>query len=461
VTDRFRLDRRPGGLSRRDFLRYAGTAGLSLGALGLAGCSDSGSTSDAPADAAAPQATSGASGSAGPVSGRVEVWFYGEAASLASFETIFDAFRQLQPEIELVTEALPAGSWSAYADTVASRIAGGQVPDVLRIATEGQRVFAHRGLLAPLDPYIERDRDQLTDFFEDSSPQFREWQEQFSPDGQTYFIPAGFNTMVVWYNQRVFEEAGVEPPQDDWTWDESRRKSEQIFEATGNFAMNIPPAYFAGVVPWLLSNGASVMNADWTAATLDTPEALEATRFMVDYVQGQLSPEPGGEFDQFALTGQGEMAMFGGGRWPLAAIRDQEAVDDMAIVEWPQGATKGTPVGWSGWPMLEASENKDAAWEFLKFMTTVEASEAQASGGTEVPPRESVALGPLFAENAPEGMGKVFEAVEYATPIPGPDEGAVIQADIEDTFEQMFIGNVPPQEGLEALNERINGLLQV
>jgi multiple sugar transport system substrate-binding protein len=457
MADNARPDRRPKGVTRRDFLRYTGTAGLSLGALGLAGCSSPEQTTAGPT--AGP--TAGIGGAPATPSGRLEIVLFGDAVSLESWNAVFDLFQETYPDIEVAAEPLASGDWATYAQTVSTRIAGGQVPDVLRLATEGQRLFASQGLLEPLDPYIERDRQELTDYFENASDRFIDWQREYSPDGQIYFLPDGFNTMGIWYNQRVFEEAGVEPPQDDWTWDEFRQKSEQILEATGNFAMNIPPAYFAGVVPWLLSGGANIINADWDAATLDTPEALEATRFMVDYISDGLSPVPGGDFDAYALTAQGDMAMFGGGRWPIGTVRGQEAVDDMAIVEWPQGATKGTPIGWSGFPILRDSENKEAAWTFLKFMSTVEAMEARVrgGGGGEVPVLESVALGDAFTENAPEGMDSLFESVEFATPIAGPDQGALVQAAIADGFEQMFTGNVSPEEGLAALQSELTGLL--
>ena len=39
-------------------------------------------------------------------------------------------------------------------------------------------------------------------------------------DGSTYGIPVGFTTHCLFYNKDIFDEAGVEYPTEDWTWDD-------------------------------------------------------------------------------------------------------------------------------------------------------------------------------------------------------------------------------------------------
>src|SRR5699024_5360693 len=141
------------------------------------------------------------------------------------------------------------------------------------------------------------------------------------------------------------------------------------------------------------------------------------------------------EFDAVATMAQGELAMFGGGRWPTASIREVDLVDKVKLVAWPQNAQKGSPVGWDGHPIMEASENKEAAWEFVKFLASSEAQTLEVEqGGPTVPPRQSLAESDAFLGNAPDGMFKLYEALDYATPIPSPDAGNLIEQDIIDTF---------------------------
>jgi len=393
----------------------------------------------------------------GEISGTVRLL---ASLSLEALEGLFNSFMEQHPNVELVVEEVVAEGWGGFSDEVSTRIAGGEVYDVVQIATEGQRVFASRGLLEPIDDYIERDREELNDFFESVPPNLLEWTRTLSSsDGQTYFLPGEFNTMGIWYNAEMFARADVPEPAEDWTWDTFRAAATELTGQDGSYGMSVGAALFASVMPWLLTNGASPLNADWTEATINTPEAIEATEFMRGLVADGISPEPGGEFDPYTTMAQGRLAMFGAGRWPLGNIRELEIVDSVKIAHWPQRAGHGSPIGWKSYPIMQVSENKEAAWAFVKFMTTPEASEAIAVLGTEVPPRREAIESEVFLKNSPEGMGIFFEAVDYATPVPGPDNGSIIETAIGDSYGQILVGNVEVEQGLNDLNATIQSNL--
>lgn len=133
-------------------------------------------------------------------------------------EARFEKFHELYPDIEIEAVAVEGDTWAAFGDNVATRIAGGEKFDVLVIATEGQRVFASRGLLEPIDDLLERDAAEMKDFFDDVHPRLLEFTRTLSsPDGKTYVLPGEFNTMGVWYNKNVFDAAGVAYPDASWT----------------------------------------------------------------------------------------------------------------------------------------------------------------------------------------------------------------------------------------------------
>ena len=153
-------------------------------------------------------------------------------------------------------------------------------------------------------------------------------------------------------------------------------------------------------------------------------------------------------------------AICGGGRWPVINMRDLDFVDEMKIVAWPQEEEKGSPVGWNGYPIMKESKNPEAAWAFVKFIASKKASEYFArQGGTIVPPRKSVAMSDAFLSNAPEGSEKLYEALNYATPIPSPNEGSVIEREIIDTTTQILAGAVDTEAALNKLNNTIQSEL--
>jgi multiple sugar transport system substrate-binding protein len=395
------------------------------------------------------------------VSGEISLAYLGTADQAAVWNNLFALFQEQYPDIKLTAQPNPVNDWAAFFDAISTQIAGGDVPDVVQVATEGQRLFASRGLCQPINDLLERDKEELADYMEDISPKLLEWDAQYNTtaDGSRYYLPSDFNTMGLWYNSDVFAAAGVEDPDDSWTWDDLTAACEKI-KAKGAYGINVTAEYFISVMPYLLTNGASTLSEDWATATVNSPQAIEAATFMRSLVEKEYSPTPGGTFDQFTATAQGKMAMFGGGRWPIINMRNLDVVDKMKIVAWPQKTQKGSPVGWGTYPIMKGTKNQEAAWTFVKFLTSKESSVYFAEqGGTIVPGRKSVANSDSYLSNAPEGSLKLYDALDYATVIPSPDKGNVVQSAIQDTFLQILTGAVEPEEGLNSLNDEIQSNL--
>ena len=155
---------------------------------------------------------------------------------------------------------------------------------------------------------------------------------------------------------------------------------------------------------------------------------------------------------------QGKLAMFGGGRWPVIALRNLKYVDKVKYRRLaPVQAKKGSPVGWDAYPIMKEAKNKEGAWEFVKFRRGKKATKLFAELGRH--DRASPAVGRPGARrsyaNAPEGTNKLYDALEYSTPIPSPDKGNVIEQNIIDSFEQILVGNTQPEQGLQELDKKI------
>ena len=436
-------------LGRRRFLKGVGYSGLALAGSSLLGaCGD--------------QSTSGSNGIApkgAKVSGTLSLAYLGTADQQKVWNQLFALFQKEYPDVKLQAQANPSNNWATFFNTISTQIAGGKVPDLVQVATEGQRLFASRGLVEPIDAYLDRDKDELTDFFSDIDPRLKQWSSLSSPDGKTYYLPGEFNTMCVWYNSEMFQQAGVQEPDDSWTWDDCMSIAKKLTKP-GVYGMQVQAAYFAGIMPWLLTNGADVLDSKWTQATLQTPAATEALQFMRDMVTQKISPAPGGTYDAFGAAAQNKLAMFGGGRWPIISMRNLGAINKMKIVAWPRKTQQGSPVGWNAYPIMKGSQNKEAAWAFVKFITSKQASEFFATqGGTIVPPRRSVATSDAFLANAPQGSEKLYAALSYATPLPAPNKENVIELAIDNSSSQILTGNIGVKEGLAQLNQQIQGNL--
>lgn len=428
------------GLSRRSLLQLAG-AGAALPIVGsaLSGC-----------------------GSAGSAGGGDKLTFVyrGDATQQDAFNKLFEEFNKTKPKIKLEPQGIAADTWGDFANTVATRVAGGQVPDIIQVATEGQRTFASKGILAPLDDFMDSDSDVVDDYFNDINPNLVDWNTKYaSTDENTYYIPGGYNTVCFWYNTETWEKAGAEPPTADWTWDDFMTAAEKL-KAAGSFIIPMSSDPFTAILPWMLTNGATALNESWDQATFNTPASVESAEFARQVVAKGYSPEPGGAFAVNEQIVKGKLAGFPGGRWPILGMRDQGIVDKMKIVPMPKNTTHGSPIGWDAWAIFKDSEKKEAAWEFLKFMMSKDAGTYFAKeGGTIVPARISIANSDVFTNNAPEGTTELVEAVSYATPIASPAKGGQIQSKMINAWDKILAGNQDAAGALDQANKQIAGLL--
>ncbi|WP_419999634.1 ABC transporter substrate-binding protein [Streptomyces boninensis] len=399
----------------------------------------------------------------GAATGELSLVYLGDATQQKSFNALFEQFNQAHPKIQIKARGIAAKDWATFANTVSTQIAGGKVPDIVQVATEGQRLFASKGLLTPLDPYLKRDKKTVDAYFADVDPKLKRWTDKYGStgDGRTYYVPGGYNTCCMYLNTEVFAKAGVDLPSDDWTWDDFRRAGLRIKDKTGAFML--PVNYvnpFLDVMPWLLTNGASTLNAEWDKGTLDSPEAAEAAEFVKSFLADGLSPKPGGAFDGPGQYAKGKLAAVAGGRWTTVDMRRVKMTDKTRIVSWPVKKAQGSPVGWDGWPILKASKKKEAAWTFLKWLMTKDASDFYAKiGGTTVPARKSVAAGASFTADSPKGTEELPKAISYGTPIPSPNQGARVQAAIMQGWQEAITGTKPVAEALKAANTELSGLL--
>ena len=405
----------------------------------------------------------GSSPSGSPDSGELTFVYLGDANQQKAFNALFAEFNKQYPDIKLKAQGIPAGNWADFSNTVATRLAGGQVIDIIQVATEGQRLFASKGVLADLGPFIEQDKAVVDDYWADINPKLKQFNEEFAsgPNGETLFIPGGFNTMGMYLNKSVFDAAGVTIPADgNWTWDEYLAAGHAIKDKTGAYIQAAGSSYFGDAMPWLTTNGASTFNADWTKPTYNSPAAIQSAEMARQLVAEGLSPEPGGQFDAEAAYKQGKLASLNGGRWPVLSIRNLDMVADTVVVNWPTKTTNGSPVGWDAWNIAKNSKNQEAAWTFIKFLMSKDAGEYFATiGGTIVPARESVAKSSAFTANAPEGSISLSEAMSYAKPIPTITRGAEAQKVIEEAWLTIISGQGDAKATLDAAQTKLESLV--
>ncbi|MUL40316.1 sugar ABC transporter substrate-binding protein [Streptomonospora sp. PA3] len=164
-------------------------------------------------------ACGGGSGDSGEVTIRFSWWGSTERAEITN--QAVDAFEKAHPNITVETESI---DFESYFDRLSTSVAAGDEPDVITMGGAYPREYAERGVLLELSEVSDHLDLGALDEKALSNGEF---------DGENYGVPTGVNTFSVVANPRIFEEAGVELPDDDsWSWEDYAAIAEEISAGT-------------------------------------------------------------------------------------------------------------------------------------------------------------------------------------------------------------------------------------
>lgn len=147
--------------------------------------------------------------------------------------------------------------WGDYWPKLATETAGGNAPDVVQMDYRYIVEYAKRNAIAPLDEFLGSAL-KLDDFDEDQL-------NGGKVDGKLYGVSLGANSVAQLVNLTAFEEAGVEPPNRDTTYDDIRAMGEAFKAANIRGGMKVI-ADGSGSEPmldnWLRQKGLALYTAD-------------------------------------------------------------------------------------------------------------------------------------------------------------------------------------------------------
>ncbi len=195
---------------------------------------------------------------------------WGDETEQQIYRDSIERFKDVCPGVTVNYEPIPAD----FQTKLKAQMAGGTAPDTFYVDDQLMTAFAPTGQLLALDEYMAEAGVSRDDFI----PALL---TIFTLEGKTYGLPKDWGTLGLVYIPEVFDEAGLEYPTEDWTWDDLRAAAKAIAENTdyGGFCQNADWARFA---PWAFSNGGAYATDDFSSATLDTPEVKEMAQYIYD-----------------------------------------------------------------------------------------------------------------------------------------------------------------------------------
>ena len=158
----------------------------------------------------------------------IRVPWWGDTVRHELYNQILDNFEAANPDIVTIREPQ---SWGDYWDRLTVQAAGGNAPDFIGMNTFFAGDYIYRGVLAPLDPFIDRGIIDLSGFPQGVI-------DTGIVNGVTYMVIMGVNFSAILVNDDLIAELGVEEPEFEMTWDELIAYATEVRQAMDAAGMN-------------------------------------------------------------------------------------------------------------------------------------------------------------------------------------------------------------------------------
>ncbi|HHT72101.1 MAG TPA: sugar ABC transporter substrate-binding protein [Firmicutes bacterium] len=389
-------------------------------------------------------------------------------------EWVSQEFMRLNPDVEVVYEVVTN---AGYSEKISAAILARRPPDLMKDLVY-RREWAERGLLEPIDDYIDPE-------------DWEDWYDYALAKGQVngkhYIFPWNNSSngmgCAMLINPAIFEARGVklpELPTRAWTFDEFLEAAKQLsYDEDGDgindyYALSFAASDLLNCTAWLHVFGARMFNEDETEVIINSPEGVAGLQFMVDAIyEYQIAPkgaEGMGIYDVIGLFHQGRTAIGYGGPYEIGRIDryvregQLEKAFDVHIAPFPHFPEYG-PVAHhtsGGFIVFRQSDpvKRDKVMEFAKFITNFE-NTASLKTLLYVTARKSVNA--VLYEDSPfaDEVSVYTAAIDHGVPFFGSEEidFSPVNAHLQAAFEAAFARTKTPQQALDDFAKEANRIL--
>ncbi len=433
----------------------AGTLAVSLAACG-GGASSAASTSAAGSKPASGAASSGSAAAAAGDATVVRFSFDQGVGEVT--QTIVDKFNESQDKVFVETVILPQDANVVHDDFVNKLASGDTSVDVMALDVVYVAEFAAAGWLEDLGQYF----DEAT-----QSEYLPGTIEGATYDGKLVAFPWFTNASVLFYRTDVMEAIGAEVPTtyEGWMALADKAKGTEGVEYLASFQAAQSEALVCNWVEYIWNNGGEVLDASGQPV-INTPENIEATSIMLDMVQNYAPAgvttytEP--ESEQVFLDGKSLFIRDWSGFWSQANREGSNVNGKVGAVALPLGPNGTTPHSCLGGLDLVinksiSDEQKAAAVEFLKYMTSFETQKEFTLIAAQPPVLQAVYEDADILEKIPF-YADFYDIIMTGKSRPMSPQYAKVSDAIQRNVHQALSGSVSVEDALNTLQEEVAAL---
>ncbi|ASL87907.1 sugar ABC transporter substrate-binding protein [Serratia marcescens] len=301
---------------------------------------------------------------------RYAVW---DRNQLPAEQEIAKRFEQANPDIKIEIELTPSAQYFVKLDSAA---AGGVAPDIFWINMPYFVQYAKNGIMEPLAPYIKDSGLKLDDVVASSV-------KAYQYDGQQMAIPRDVDSIAVWYNKKLFDQAGVSYPTSDWSWDDLKNKATALKSGLKGAAfplvMDLSIDGQDSYMNLLFQNGNHIVPKDGQPTDIANDKSIWVYQQLQGMMKDGLMPsaQQMSEVKTENIFQSNRAAMVYAGSWLAAPFANNPLINDhIGVVMMPKIERQSGVAHSLAFAMSAKSAHKQAAWKYIAFMSS-EASQAE------------------------------------------------------------------------------------
>jgi multiple sugar transport system substrate-binding protein len=393
--------------------------------------------------------------------GKVEITFWhGQTQQVADLlSQMVDEFNATHPDIE-VSKDFGGVNSDRMLQKVTAGLQADSYPDIAYIYGSDLANLAQGDQLQDLT-------DVQDDFEWDTF--FPAAQQAATVDDRVRAVPAFVDNLAVVYNKKIFDDAGVPYPKDDWTWDDFLQTAAELNDEDAGIAGFAWPGTGDEDTTWRIwplvwQQGGDILNEDASAVGFDDGSgeaALDVVQQAADDGSVYIDSTAGSERMQ-QLFAAGKMAMTIAGPYSLPEFVDNNI--DYGVVQMPSfGGEHTTIAGPDVWAIFDnGDERAAAAREFVAWLTAPKQQLEWLSESGSLPTRDDLDSEPGYDDyiaSLPE-LDRFVDNIELARVRPTNAAYPQISQAMGKAVASVLYGEDDPASAVQQAAETSNSELQ-
>ncbi len=342
--------------------------------------------------------------------------------------------------------------WADLHDKLLISAQSDTLPDVARLDSAWIPEFQKMGVLVPLNK-------EMSDYSEVAGELLDSAMSTAEIGGDNYGLALNTNTKILFYNVEALEAAGLTAPT---TMDEFVEDYKKLAGTNANgqqvWGYDEPGLSGWNLCPFIWSMGGSLTNEDQTKASgyLNGPETVAAIDMFAELYKAQaITGWNSGDIPMTDGFGTGRYAMLLEGPWKVSELAG--AYPDFKYATAPIPAGKGGSISVLGGEDISMfnSANKDAAWKFMKFMTSEFAQVEMAKCG-QIPCNKQA----LETDTVKQAdFAPYIEQLQTAKSRPTVACWSEFDSELAAAVTEVIKGDKTAQEAMDELAVKVDALL--